>query len=202
MSDFRDQAWFHSMEHEAGRFVVYVKYMDKEVFAGVPDTIDGEQVVVHFAGAKLATREMFTNNPNAPGAMLKQHVPYKADPMQILEGLARRADADGSNDQNTYPDGRPCPYDREIDVSGVVLRDEVDDLSSSEEDKSLSHLIAELDKLERQCGSNTLQDIFYEIHDGNNAVTEWSKRYPDVRKTLEKLYQQYGFDVIYEEMDG
>jgi hypothetical protein len=181
MSDFRDQAWFHSMEHEAGRFVVYVKYMDKEVFAGVPDTIDGEQVVVHFVGAKLATREMFTNNPNAPGATLKQHVPYKADPMQILEGLARRADADGSIDHSI---------------------DEVDDLTSADEDKSLSHLIAELDKLERQCGSNTLQDIFYEIHDGNNAVTEWSKRYPDVRKTLEKLYQQYGFDVIYEEMDG
>jgi hypothetical protein len=185
MEDFRDQAWFHSMEHEAGRFVVYVKYMDKEVFAGVPDTIDGEQVVIHFAGAKLATREMFTDNLSAPGATLKQHVPLGYHSIPRREG-----------------NGELPAYDREIDVSAVVLRDEVDDLSSSEEDKSLSHLIAELDKLERQCGSNTLQDIFYEIHDGNNAVTEWSKRYPDVRKTLEKLYQQYGFDVIYEEMDG
>lgn len=182
MEDFRDQPWFHSMEQEAsGRFVVYVKYMDKEVLVGVPDTIDGKQVVVHFVGAKLATREMFTSNPNAPGATLKQHVP---DP------------------NFTFPDGTPCPYNRDIDVSAAGIRDEVDDLSSAEEEKSVNHLIAELDKLERQCGSNSLQDIFYEIHDGINAVTEWSKRYPDVRKTLEKLYQQYGFDVIYEELDG
>ncbi len=168
MSDFRDQPWFHSMEHEAsGRIVVYVKYLDKEVLVGVPDTIDGKQVVVHFVGAKLATREMFTSNPKT---------------------------------LNTFVVS--TPLEAEIDVSAVVIRDEVDDLSSAEEEKSLNHLIAELDKLERQCGSNTLQDIFYEIHDGSNSVTEWSKRYPDVRKTLEKLYQQYGFDVIYEELDG
>ena len=53
MLDFRDQPWFHSMETEAsGRVVVYVKYMDKEVLVGVPDTLDGRQVVVHFAGEK------------------------------------------------------------------------------------------------------------------------------------------------------
>jgi hypothetical protein len=170
MSDFRDQPWFHSMEQEAsGRFVVYVKYMDKEVLTGVPDTIDDKQVVIHFVGAKLATREMFTNNPSM----------------------------------------RPSFVSSEPIVTPVLLPDEADKInevdeltSSTDEDKSLSYLIAELDKLERQCGSNTLQDIFYEIHDGINAVTEWSKRYPDVRKTLENLYQEYGFDVIYEEMDG
>jgi len=160
MSDFRDQPWFHSMEHEAGRFVVYVKYMDKEVFAGVPDTIDDEQVVVHFSGAKLAKREMFTNNPNAPGATLKAYVP------------------------------------------SPVTTDEVDELTSTDEDKSLSYLISELDKIEKHCGSRTLQDIFYEIHDGKNAVTDFSSRNPETRKSLERLYNEYGFDLIYDSIDG
>ena len=71
-----------------------------------------------------------------------------------------------------------------------------------EEDKSLRHLTDELDKLEKLCGTNTLQDIFYEIHDGPNSVTNLSSRYPIVRKSLDRLYDEYGFDVIYEEMDG
>jgi hypothetical protein len=71
-----------------------------------------------------------------------------------------------------------------------------------DEDKSLRHLTDELDKLEKLCGTNTLQDIFYEIHDGENSVTNLSARYPTVRKSLDRLYDEYGFDVIYEEMDG
>lgn len=71
-----------------------------------------------------------------------------------------------------------------------------------EEEKSILHLQKELDRLEKICGSYTLQDIFYEIQDGRNAVTNLSARYPEVRKGLERLYEMYGFDVIYEEMDG
>lgn len=63
-------------------------------------------------------------------------------------------------------------------------------------------LIPELDRLEKICGSNMLQDIFYEVHDGKNAVTNLSSRYPEVREALEVLYSNYGFDVIYEELDG
>jgi len=63
-------------------------------------------------------------------------------------------------------------------------------------------LIKELDRLEKVCGSHTLQDIFYEVQDGKNAVTDMSKRYPEVRDSLEKLFVTYGFDVIYEEIDG
>ena len=66
----------------------------------------------------------------------------------------------------------------------------------------LDVLIKELDRLEKICGSRTLQDIFYEIQDGKNAVTDMSKRYPEVRKPLEQLFDTYGFDVIYEEIDG
>jgi hypothetical protein len=52
------------------------------------------------------------------------------------------------------------------------------------------------------CGSNIMQDIFYEVHDKENAVTNLSAKFPDVRKSMEKLYAQYGFDLIYENMDG
>lgn len=107
------------------------------------------------------------------------------------------------NDGNTR--SKLIPYSKEIDVSAVILADEptMDEVvGSDEEEKSLPHLQKELDRLEKACGSYTLQDIFYEVQDGKNAVTNNSARYPEVRKSMEKLYDQYGFDVIYEELDG
>jgi hypothetical protein len=89
----------------------------------------------------------------------------------------------------------PPPVDHIVDVVYEVAGPE-------DEEKSLRHLQTELDRLEKLCGSYTLNDIFYEIQDGKNAVTNMSARYPEVRTRLEKLYNQYGFDVIYEELDG
>jgi len=103
-------------------------------------------------------------------------------PMLELEGAARRADADGGPD---------VPVDMLDEAVGAQA-----------EELSMRYLETELFRLEKACGSNTLQDIFYEIKDARNAVTNLSARYPDVRKSLEKLYEQYGFDVIYENLDG
>ena len=75
-------------------------------------------------------------------------------------------------------------------------------VGTEDEEKSILYLQKELDRLERQCGSYTLQDIFYEVHDQKNSVTNLSSRYPEVRKGLERLYKLYGFDTIYEELDG
>lgn len=179
---FGREDWFHSTGlDQYGRLVVYVKHMNHATLHDIPDFVAGKQVLVHFAGSKTATREQFTSNPNAPGATLKAHVP------------------------STYPDGTTCPYDREIDVSAVVVapEEEAEDVAGSEEEeKSIMYLQRELDKLEKACGSYTLQDIFYEVQDGKNAVTNMSDRYPEVRKSLERLYNLYGFDVIYEELDG
>lgn len=66
----------------------------------------------------------------------------------------------------------------------------------------LQSLVDELDRLEKLCNSNLLQDIFFEVHDGDNAVTNLSAKYPEVRESMDVLYKQYGFDVIYEELDG
>jgi hypothetical protein len=80
--------------------------------------------------------------------------------------------------------------------------DEVEELSSDLLEIDVDDLISALERLEKDCGSNTLQDIFYEIHDGKNAVTNLSARYPEVRNALSKLYDEYGFDIVYEELDG
>jgi hypothetical protein len=73
---------------------------------------------------------------------------------------------------------------------------------TNEVEFDIDYLITKLDRLEKICGSNALQDIFYEVHDGKNAVTNLSKKFPDVREGLETLYNVFGFDLIYEEIDG
>lgn len=84
-----------------------------------------------------------------------------------------------------------------------TLQETMDEVSEVElPPVDLSELTGELDRLEKVCGTHILQDIFYEIHDGNNAVTNLSVRYPVVRESLDRLYVQYGFDIIYEEMDS
>lgn len=70
------------------------------------------------------------------------------------------------------------------------------------EESDIDDLIFELDRLEKLCGSKALQDIFYEVHDKKNAVTDVSGKYPYVRSCMDKLYNNFGFDVIYEELDG
>lgn len=65
----------------------------------------------------------------------------------------------------------------------------------------LSKLTDELDRLEDICGPNILQDIFYESHDKHNAITNLSSKYPAVRSAMDLLYEEYGFDVIYGEME-
>jgi hypothetical protein len=82
------------------------------------------------------------------------------------------------------------------------LLDENDLEEVAELEVGLVELVEELDRLEKLCNSNTVQDIFYEVHDGINAVTNLSARYPEVRAAMEVLYKKYGFDIIYEELDG
>lgn len=99
-----------------------------------------------------------------------------------------------TRDQFTDRPNRSSPSEPLDVVSEVV--------GSMEEERSLRHLSQELEDLEKICGSNILQDIFYEIHDDKNAVTNLSAKFPEVRQRMEKLYKDYGFDVVYEELDG
>ena len=90
---------------------------------------------------------------------------------------------------------------KEVDAGQML--DELDlDVPQGTQVPDTSALTRELDRLEKQCGSNILQDIFYEIHDKVNAVTNLGAKFPEVRESLMALYQAYGFDTIYEELDG
>lgn len=102
----------------------------------------------------------------------------------------------GTTTRGVTEDNIPVPLTRQI----IDVTDHAELIE--EEDKSLRHLTDQLDKLEKQCGSNILQDIFYEVHDGRNAVTNLGAKFPEVRSAMEKLYKTYGFDIIYDEMDG
>lgn len=62
----------------------------------------------------------------------------------------------------------------------------------------LAFLTKELDRLERLEGTNIVRDIFFEIHDGQNAVTNLSTKFPDIKESVFRLYETFGFDVIYE----
>ncbi|CAM6004238.1 unnamed protein product [Sphagnum balticum] len=172
--------WFYEVCAEARRYVVYVHRMEKEQDAIIPDRMMGHQVVVHFASSRMMEPGAYLVKSESPTA-LKLHM--SKSHMMELEGAARRADADGTADLMSL-----------AEVEQSLLDD------SDTPDTSL--LTRELDRLEKQCGSNILQDIFYEIHDGKNAVTNLGAKYPEVRESLMDLYRAYGFDVIYNEMDG
>jgi len=165
-SMFKEQPWFCEVGTDSiGRFVVYVKYMNKETQA-IPDRMLGVQVLVHFIASKTARADQFTTNGN--------HVPFSKPPAPPVLELVREPDE----------------------------LDDLEELPSNLLEFDVADLIKRLDKLERICGSNALQDIFYEVHDKDNAVTNLSARYPEVREAMQELYDEYGFDVVYEELDG
>jgi hypothetical protein len=63
------------------------------------------------------------------------------------------------------------------------------------------YLTEKLWELRRICGADNLADIFFEIHDGEDAITDLSKEFPSVRKAMEELYEIYGFDVLFNEVE-
>jgi len=72
----------------------------------------------------------------------------------------------------------------------------------SSDDLSVLNLKSKLNNLRKMSGSQYLESIFFEVHDGNNAITNLSHQYPEVRKEMEDLYNQYGFDVIYDDLEN
>lgn len=77
------------------------------------------------------------------------------------------------------------------------ILDDADEIN----DCDIEFLNKEINRLEEICGVNILQDVFFESHDGKNAVTNLSNKYPEVRKSVDKLYKDYGFDVLYEALE-
>jgi len=69
--------------------------------------------------------------------------------------------------------------------------------SMPSKEKQIEGLSRNLSQLKRICGYYTLQDILHEVRDGNNAITNMSSRFPEVRTEMEKLYEQFGFETIH-----
>ena len=93
-------------------------------------------------------------------------------------------------------------YKPVIEITPLALKETLISDIPSEPNYELEYLQSELDRLELLCNSNTLQDIFFEVHDGINAITNLSSKYPEIRKDMQILYDDYGFDVIYDQLDS
>lgn len=119
-------------------------------------------------------------------------VPDHVDGIQVLTHFA--ASKFATRDQFTSNNTDNIPT--------IPAPPSVEELDSDELELDVDDLCKELDRLEKRCGANVLMQIFFEIHDGKNAVTNMSPRFQDVRDGMEKLYDVYGFDPIYNELEG
>jgi hypothetical protein len=125
-------------------------------------------------------------------------IPDRVQGKQVVIHFAR---SKTTNAQEFVVEGRPSLL-KSIDAiatTGDLL------LPLSEDDvevPDLNELGQRIDKLERQVGPNILFDIFFEIHDGGRAVTQLGAKFPEVRHAMQELYHEYGFDPIYNELEG
>lgn len=121
--------------------VVYVKYMNSEVYREVPDVVGGWSIRPWFVGYADCTHVI-----SKPVVSVNSPVVESAPVME----------------------------------SGLDVHHEVW-------------------KLSKICGRGKLEDIFYEIHDRDDAVTNESVNYPEIRTKLQDLYDEFGFDVLFDE---
>jgi hypothetical protein len=79
-------------------------------------------------------------------------------------------------------------YINHIDVDSITERD------------PLSGLLATISQLKSFYDKSLLENIFFEVHDGKNAITDYSMMVPQLRGEIEKLYSIYGFDILYKKL--
>lgn len=186
---YKGKDWFYDAGYDQhGRPVVYVRFECHETIWNLPDKWEGKQLLVHFASSAPGWKNDFVNKETT--SLLPMFTPA------TLIDAVRVAQAKGIDT------GFVGAMDSEADAVFAALKEKEDLEHERELELSVRALTDEIDRLEKLCGSNILQDIFYEIQDGKNAVTNLSARYPEVRQRMEKLHAKYGFDVIYEELDG
>lgn len=77
----------------------------------------------------------------------------------------------------------------------------VEAAKEDEEVKEVDDLVTKLWALKKICGKESLNNIFYEIHDKEEALTADSEEFPEVRAQLDELYNTLGFDVLFEEIE-
>lgn len=199
---YQDREWFGDVGYDQfGRPVLYIKHECHETIWETPDRWEGKQLMVHFLASHTARADNFLDKPQQTNG----HSTLTVNVGDFMKS-AKEAQAKGID---TGFIGAMDEEDREAlftKLEPSEMAQQTRDLVAEEEERQLElsvrALTDELDKLERLCGSNILQDIFYEVHDKGNAVTNLSAKFPEVRQRMEKLHDKYGFDIIYEELDG
>jgi hypothetical protein len=170
--------WFSDVEEDKlHNIVVYVKYLSSEVMKSIPDRVEGHFVLTHFAASKMANSKQFITN---------------ASTWQPPTSVA----IDAAKFVQDFP---------KVKGSEVALEKAHDQLFSKDSEffpvKDTERLANELDRLSSICGDNILQAVFYEVHDGKSALTNFSAKYPVIKKEMEQLYVEYGFETINEEWE-
>jgi hypothetical protein len=120
------------------------------------------------------------------------------DRFQGKQVLVHFADSQGSGNRFLNRSEEHLPEYKSIPETEIQV-------DSAEDDQQLEAkvetLIYELDALENEHPLNILESILYEIHDESNSIiafTNLSARHPIARQRLEKLYQEFGFDLVEE----
>jgi hypothetical protein len=85
--------------------------------------------------------------------------------------------------------------DSKINKEKYVKLVEIDPITDRDPSTTLLRIIG---SLQEEYPQNIIQDIFFEIHDGENSLTNFSVTFSNLRSELEDLYNVYGFDVIYD----
>lgn len=73
--------------------------------------------------------------------------------------------------------------------------------STTQSGSEYQMLHCELSDMRKLCDYSSILDIFYEIHDGDNAITSFSEEYPMIKESMKVLYNKYGFDPIFKEIN-
>lgn len=68
------------------------------------------------------------------------------------------------------------------------------------EDFDLEELEREIKVLTDIYELHVVYNVFFEYHDKNDAVTNFSEQYPSARDKIEELYDKYGFDLLYDQL--
>jgi hypothetical protein len=122
---------------------------------------------------------------------IMKQVPRYIDNKQVLLHFA--ASKKASSDSFV---SKPSLHQPKQIESVITEPDEPDDVNYE-----LEYLRDELARLESVCGMSVLESIFFERHDGKNALTNIGSKYPSVKEDIDVLYDDYGFDIIYKELD-
>lgn len=175
---FRSKEWFdHVGFDQYNRVVVYVHKMDSSVVNLIPEfTEDRKRIMVHFASSVRTDKNDVVNRPQSlSGVPIYRGANEVISPATFLQSVR------------------------------AIQAQEIQIIDPEEEERALElrvqKLTDELDRLEKICGTNILADVFFECHDQKNAVTNLSDKFPEIRHRVQKLYDEYGFDVLYEQLE-